>query len=247
LPIDHEATRRDRIDRAAPWFGRQHVARPPALPIAEHQRRAFCARYPAVSLPIPFSGLVYAGASPGQILGQSLSTQADLAEFDKRSIALDRIARYDVMVSFVKDEGAYGRAGASALKGRLMPGGVDHGPLSCCFAARAAIHDDGVWCRVAGIVARGKVFGPTLGDQAMRAITDEEIESALRGGAQRVEFCPGEQARIPGGQVTFIGSIVDAVSRITAGLGPRDYGNVLDVATYNKLLAVAIQVREPKG
>jgi hypothetical protein len=35
-----------------------------------------------------------------------LSTQADLAEFDKRSIALERIARYDVMVSSVKDEGA---------------------------------------------------------------------------------------------------------------------------------------------
>ena len=81
----------------------------------------------------------------------------------------------------------------------------------------------------------------------MRAITDEEIESALRGGAQRVKFFPGEQARIPGGQVTFIGSIVDAVIRITAGLGPRDYGNVLDVATYNKVLAEAIRVREPKG
>jgi hypothetical protein len=28
--IDHEATRQDRIDRAAPGFGRQHVAHPPA-------------------------------------------------------------------------------------------------------------------------------------------------------------------------------------------------------------------------
>jgi hypothetical protein len=80
----------------------------------------------------------------------------------------------------------------------------------------------------------------------MRAITDEEIESALRG-AQRVEFFPGERARLPGGQVTFIGSIVDAVSRITAGLGPRGYGNVLDVATYNNVRAVAIRVREPQG
>lgn len=103
------------------------------------------------------------------------------------------------------------------------------------FAARAAIHDDGVWCRVAGIVARGKRRLADARNHAMRAITDEEIESALRGGAQRVKFFPGEQARIPGGQVTFIGSIVDAVIRITAGLGPRDYGNVLDVATYNKV------------
>ena len=81
----------------------------------------------------------------------------------------------------------------------------------------------------------------------MRAITDEEIGFALRGGAHRVECFPGEQARLPRGQVTFIGSIVDAVIRITAGLGPRDYGNVLDVATYNNVLAVAIRVREPKG
>ena len=80
----------------------------------------------------------------------------------------------------------------------------------------------------------------------MRAITDEEIQSALRGGAQRVEFFPGEQARLPGGQVTFVGSIVDAVIRITAGLGPGDYGNVLDVATYNNVLAVAIRVRDQR-
>ena len=113
-------------------------------------------------------------------------------------------------------------------------------------AARAAIHDDGVWCRVAGIVARGKRVWPTLGDQAMRTITDEEIESALRG-TQRVEFFSGEQARLPGGPVTFIGSVVDAVIRITDGLGPRDYGNVLDVATYNNVLAVASRYGEPKG
>ena len=81
----------------------------------------------------------------------------------------------------------------------------------------------------------------------MRAITDEEIESALRGGAKRVEFFPGEQARLPGGQVTFIGSIVDAVSRVTAGLGPRDYGNVLDVATYNNVLAAAIGRRDRRS
>jgi len=74
----------------------------------------------------------------------------------------------------------------------------------------------------------------------MRAITEEEIESALRGTAQRMEFSPGEQARLPNGQVTFVGSIVDAVIRIAAGVGPRDYGNVLDVATYNNVLAVAI-------
>jgi len=74
----------------------------------------------------------------------------------------------------------------------------------------------------------------------MRAITEEEIESALRGTAQRMEFSPGEQARLPSGQVTFIGSIVDAVIRIDAGAGPRDYGNVLDVATYNNVLAVEI-------
>ncbi len=81
----------------------------------------------------------------------------------------------------------------------------------------------------------------------MRAITDEEIETALRNGAQRVEFVAGEQARLPGGQVTFIGSIVDAVIRITAGLGPRGYGNVLDVATYNNVLAVASRVRGAEG
>jgi len=67
----------------------------------------------------------------------------------------------------------------------------------------------------------------------MRQITHEEIRAALRQGACAIQFHPGEQAVLPGGQVTFVGSIVDAVIRIAADLGPRDYGNVLDVGTYN--------------
>jgi len=67
----------------------------------------------------------------------------------------------------------------------------------------------------------------------MRQITHEEIRSALRQGACAMQFRPGEEAVLPGGQVTFVGSIVDAVIRVAAGLGPRDYGNVRDVATYN--------------
>ena len=73
----------------------------------------------------------------------------------------------------------------------------------------------------------------------MRQITRAEIRAALAHGATLIPFDAGEQATLPGGQVTFVGSIVDAVARIAAGLGPRDYGNVLDVGTYNYVHAQA--------
>ena len=79
----------------------------------------------------------------------------------------------------------------------------------------------------------------------MRHITHDEIRAALAQGASRIAFQAGEQAVLPGGQVTFVGSIVDAVVRIGAGLSPRDYGNVLDVGTYNYVRSEATATAGP--